>query len=156
MADFVFNIAKGRVVELFNRVDSNDPANSALIIVPILAAGIVSDATMRDYDDLATLLAGASDEATGSGWARKTLTDADITFPAPDDTNDRYDLDIPDQTWTAVSSGTTAKLLVCYDNDTTSGTDSNIIPLTAHDFAVTPDGSDVVAQIAAAGFFRAS
>lgn len=156
MADFVFNIAKGRVVELFNRVDSNDPTNSALIIVPILAAGIESDATLKDYDDLGSLLAAANDEATGNGWARKTLTDSDITFPAPDDTNDRYDLDIPDQTWTSVTSGTTAKLLVCYDSDTTAGTDSNIVPLTAHDFAVTPDGSDVVAQIAAAGFFRAS
>ena len=156
MADFVFNIAKGRVVELFRRVDVNDPTNSALIIVPLLSAGIVSDATMKDYDDLSTLLAGATDEATGSGWNRKTLTDADITYPAPDDTNDRFDIDIPDQTWTAVTAGTTAKLLVCYDDDTTSGTDSNIIPLTAHDFAVTPDGSDVVAQIAAAGFFRAS
>ena len=35
MADFVFNIAKGRVAELYNRVDSNDPANSAIIIVPV-------------------------------------------------------------------------------------------------------------------------
>lgn len=156
MADFVFNIAKGRVVELFNRVDSSDPTNSALIIVPILASGIESDATLKDYDTLAALLGGASDEATSGGWNRKTLTDSDITFPSPDDTNDRYDLDIPDQTWTSVSTGTVAKLLVCYDNDTTGGSDSNIIPLTAHDFAVTPDGSDVVAVIAAAGFFRAS
>lgn len=31
MANIVFNIAKGRVVELFNRVDTNDPANSAII-----------------------------------------------------------------------------------------------------------------------------
>lgn len=34
MADLVFNIAKGRVVELFNRVDANDPANSAIRGVP--------------------------------------------------------------------------------------------------------------------------
>lgn len=156
MADFVFNIAKGRVVELFNRVDTNDPANSALIVVPILAAGIESDATLADYDTLGALLAAANDEATGNGWNRKTLTDSDITMPAPDDTNNRYDLDIADQTWTAVTSGTTAKLLICYDGDTTGGADTAIIPLTAHDFAVTPDGSDVVAQIAAAGFFRAS
>jgi len=156
MADFVFNIAKGRVVELFNRVDSNDPTNAALIVVPILAAGIESDATLRDYDTLGALLAAANDEATGNGWNRKTLTDSDVTFPAPDDTNDRYDLDIGDQTWTAVTSGTTAKLLICYDSDTTGGADTAIVPLTAHDFAVTPDGSDVVAQIAAAGFFRAS
>lgn len=37
MANFVFNIAKGRVAEFFNRVDSNDPANSAIILVPLSA-----------------------------------------------------------------------------------------------------------------------
>lgn len=30
MASFTFNIAKGRTVELYNRVESNDPANSLL------------------------------------------------------------------------------------------------------------------------------
>jgi hypothetical protein len=38
VADFVYNIAKGRVAELYNRVDSNDPANSVLVIVVIDAA----------------------------------------------------------------------------------------------------------------------
>ena len=41
-------------------------------------------------------------------------------------------------------------------DDTTAGTDANIVPLTMHDFVVTPDGSDITAQIAAAGFYRAS
>ncbi len=30
MADFVYNIAKGRMVEFYNRVKSNDPANPAV------------------------------------------------------------------------------------------------------------------------------
>lgn len=155
MADFVFNMAKGRVVELFNRVDSNDPTNSALIIVPV-DVGATTDATIKDFDTLAAVLAGGVTERTTGGWNRKTLTDSDITFPAPDDTNDRFDIDIPDQTWTAVTTGAVTDLIICYDNDTTGGTDSNLIPLTQHDFAVTPDGSDVTAVIAAAGFFRAS
>ena len=155
MADFVFNIAKGRVAELYNRVDSNDPANSALIIVPVDVAA-VTDATIRDFDTLAAVLAGGVTERTTGGWARKTLTDADLVAFAPDDTNDRVDLDIPDQTWTAVTAGAVTDLLICYDNDTTAGTDANIIPLTQHDFAITPDGSDVTAVIAATGFFRAS
>lgn len=155
MADLVFNIAKGRVVELFNRVDTNDPTNSALVIVPV-DAGATTDATIRDFDTLAAVLAGGVTERTTGGWNRKTLTDADITFPAPDDTNDRYDIDIPDQTWTAVTAGAVTDLIVCYDADTTAGTDANLIPLTLHDFAITPDGSDVTAVIAAAGFFRAS
>ncbi len=157
MADLVFNIAKGRVVELYNRVDLNDPANSALIIA-VFNAGAMTDATVRDYDTLAAIEAdAAAAEVTNTGYARKTLTDVDIVAFAPDVSNDRVDLDIPDQTWTAVAAGSAwTDLVVCYDSDTTVGTDSNIVPLTWHDFAVTPDGSDITAQIAAAGFFRAS
>ena len=155
MADIVFNIAKGRVVEFHNRIDTNDPTNAAIIVVPV-DVGATTDATIRDFDTLAAVLGGGVTERTTGGWNRKTITDADITFPAPDDTNDRYDIDIPDQTWTAVSAGAVTDLLICYDSDTGAGTDSNIVPLTMHDFAVTPDGSDVVAVINAAGFFRAS
>lgn len=156
MADFVFNIAKGRVAEFYNRVKSNDPANSALVIVVIDANGD-TDATMRDRDDLAALLGGTANEVTNTNYARKVLTDADLAALSIDDTNDRVDLDIPDQTWTGVAAGTAwTDLLVCYDPDTTGGTDSTIIPLTCHDFPITPDGSDIVAQIAATGFFRAS
>jgi len=160
MADFVFNIAKGRVAEHYNRVKSNDPANSALIIVVLGATSIASDATLIDFDTLSAVLANPSYETNNTNYARKTLTDADLAALSPDDANDRMDVDIPDQTWAAVAAdgthGNWAKLLVCYDPDTTGGTDANIIPLTAHDFAVTPDGSDIVAQIAAAGFYRAS
>lgn len=157
MADFVFNVAKGRVAELYNRVDSNDPANSALVIVVLATSGLESDATLMDADTLAAVVAGTTNEVTNTNYARKVLTDADISAFAPDDTNNRVDLDIPDQTWTAVAAGDGwSKLVVCYDSDTTGGTDANIIPLTAHDFTVTPDGSDITAQIAAAGFYRAS
>ena len=157
MADFVFNIAKGRVAEFYWRVDNNDPANSALIIAVLATAGLESDATLIDKDDLAAVVSGATNEVTNTGYARKVLTDADLTALTPDDTNDRMDVDIPDQTWTAVLAGDGwSKLLVCYDGDTTGGADSAIIPLTAHDFVVTPDGSDIIAQIATAGFFRAS
>lgn len=159
MANFVFNIAKGRVVELYNHVESNSPAASALVVVAIQTTGIESDATLADYDDLSTLLAAANNEATNSGYARKVLTDADLAaLPAPDDTNNWYQVDIPDQTWTAVAAagGAWSKILICYDADTAAGTDANIIPLTAHDFAVTPDGSDIVMQVDANGFFRAA
>lgn len=156
MADLCFNIAKGRVAELYNRVDINDPANSALIVIAIDANGD-TDAVMRDRDDIAALTGGTANEVTNSGYARKVLTDADLTAFAPDDTNDRVDLDIPDQTWTAVGAGTAwTDLIIAYDSDTTGGTDSGIVPMTLHDFAVTPSGADIVAQVNAAGFFRAS
>jgi hypothetical protein len=157
MANQVFNIALGRVAELYNRVDTNDPTNSALVILILATSGIESDATLKDKDTVADLVSGTTNEVTNSGYARKVLTDSDIVAFAPDDANDRVDLDIPDQTWTGVAAGDGWNdLVVAYDNDTTGGTDTNIVPLTMHDFVVTPDGSDITAQIAAAGFYRAS
>ena len=157
MADQIFNIALGRVAELYNRVDLNDPTNAAIIIVVLATAGIESDATLKDKDDLAAVVAGATNEVTNTNYARKTLVDSDLVAFAPDDTNDRVDLDIPDQTWTGVATGDGFNdFLTCYDSDTGAGTDANIVPMTMHDFVVTPDGSDITAQIAAAGFYRAS
>jgi hypothetical protein len=153
MANVVYNIAKGRIVELYNRVKSNDPANSALIIVPLETSGLETDAVLLDKDDLTAVLAGTTNEQTTMG--RKTLTDADlVALPAPDDTNDRYDISLPTVTWTAASGNAISKLLICYDSDTTSGTDANILPLCMFDFAQTPSGADI--QMTTGVFFRAS
>lgn len=153
MSNIVANIAKGRVIELYNRVKSNDPANSALILVPIETSGLESDATLIDKDDLAAWLSGTTNEQTTMG--RKTLTDSDLaSLPAPDDTNDRYEVSLPTVTWTAASGNAISKILVCYDSDTTSGTDSNIIPLVQFDAAVTPDGNNI--QLNSGVFYRAS
>ena len=153
MANFTFNIAKGRVVEFYNRVKSNDPANSALILVPIETTGLEADSVLIDKDDLAALLAGATNEQTTMG--RKTLTDADLAaLPAPDDTNDRFDISLPTVTWTAASGNPISKIAVCYDSDTTAGTDANIIPLTMFDFVQTPSGADI--QMTGGTFFRGS
>ena len=145
MANFVFNISKGRGVEFYNRAENNDPTNSALILVPLSQSG--TEAQGQDLDDLAAVEADANfAERTTGGWVRKTLESVQLaSLPAPDDTNNRYDVSVPQVTWTAPSAGNnTTGLLVCYDSDTTSGTDSNILPVTHHDFAVTTDGNDVV------------
>lgn len=156
MANGVFNIAKGRVNELVNRVIQNDPTNAVLVLVLLKAND--ADATLIDYDDLATLLAAPGNtESTDGSYARKIIdnTDADIAITV-DDVNDRHEADFSDQTWTGLTGETFTKLLVCYDSDSTGGTDSNIIPCTHHDFAVTSDGSDITAQLDANGFFRAA
>jgi hypothetical protein len=41
-----------------------------------------------------------------------------------------------------------------YDSDSTGGAESAIKPMTQHDFAFTPNGSDITAGIAT--FYRAS
>ncbi|MEU7911330.1 hypothetical protein [Microbispora bryophytorum] len=156
MADFIPNVALGRVVELYNRVKTGDPSGSALVVVALEASTIETDAVLRDMDSLADILAGATNEATNSGYARKVLTAADLATYAPDDTNDRADLDIPDQVWTSVLAGDSwAKLVICYRPDSGSP-DSAVIPLSVHDFPIIPDGTDVVAQIATGGFYRAT
>jgi hypothetical protein len=155
MANFVFNIAKGRVVEYYNRAESNDPANSALILVPLSASG--TEAQGQDLDDLAAVEADATfAERTTGGWVRKTLESVQLAaLPAPDDVNNRYGVQVPAVTWTTPAAGNnTTGLLVCYDPDTTGGADSAIIPLTHHDFVVTTDGNDVVLNVG--DFFRAT
>ena len=157
VADGVLNIGKGRVAAYHDRVNDNDPANSALIVVLLASTGLEADATLKDYDTLSAILAAANDEATNTGYARKTLTDTDIGAITTNDTSDRNEADIADQTWTSVSNdgtGAIGKLLICYDSDTTGGTDASIIPLTYHDFTVTPNGGNIVASIS--DYFRAS
>lgn len=153
MANIVFNIAKGRVAELYDRVESNDPANSALILIPIETSGLESDATLIDADTVAAVLAGTTNEQTTMG--RKTLTDADLdAIPAPDDTNDRNERSLPTTTWTGATGNAISKILVAYDSDTTGGTDASLVPLTMFDFVQTPSGADI--QMTTGVFFRAS
>ena len=154
-----FNIAKGRAAELQHRVDANDPSTSVLVIVLLAYTGLVADATMKDYATLAAVLAGASDEATNTGYARKILTDTDIGDFSVDNTNDWVLADVPDQVWSSVANDGTGRiggLLVCYDPVAGSGTDSEIIPLTYQPFDVTPNGGSITATIDSLGYFKAA
>ena len=147
MANFVFNISKGRGVEFYNRAESNDPTNSALILVPCSASD--TEANAQDADDLTAALATAINEQAAGGWVRKTLESVQLAaLPAPDDTNNRYDVSVPSVTWTGPTAGNnTTGLLICYDGDTTAGTDANILPISHHDFVVTADGNDVILNV---------
>lgn len=158
MANGIFNISLGRGIELHNRVASNDPANSGLVVVLLKLAE--ADATIQDYATLGAILAEAGNtEADFTDYARKVLTDADISAATVDNANNRYEADIPDQTWTnagGASNNNLVKLLICYDPDTTAGTDTSIVPLAHLDFAETTTGSSITALINVAGYYRAS
>src|SRR5690349_883955 len=147
MSDTVFNVAKGRIAYYATLPAAND----ALIAVPIETTGIEADSVLQDYDDLAALLAGASNEQTTMG--RKTLSSVTVTV---DDTNNRVDVDAADITWTAATGNAISAIIICYDGDTTGGTDSNIIPLVKLDAVATPAGGDVTFAFNSAGFYRAS
>lgn len=153
MADIVFNVARGRVRTYYDNVDGNSPANSALIVVPVETSGLEADATLADHDTLSALLAGTSNEQTTMG--RKTLTDTDLSAAAQDDTNNRLDLAGPQVTWSGATGNAISALVICYDPDTTTGDDTTLVPLVKLDFAITPDGSDVTADLTA-GFYRSA
>ncbi len=154
--DIVFNVALGRAVELYNRVDSNDPADSALVVSVVNSSATA--VTLKRLDTLAEVMADADTaEVTNTGYARKVLTDADITAFVPDDVNDVIELDIPDQTWVGIASGDAwTDMVIAYDADSTSGTDADIVPITSHDFAVTPNGGDITAVFNAGHFYSAA
>lgn len=142
MADFVFNISKGAFAEKFR----DGAANGGMLL--LIAAD--TDDAMRDTDEITALLATLANEAVDASYARKTGLTGTITV---DDTNNRVDVDMPDQTWVALAGAAIVDLVIFYNE---GGTDTTRIPLTLHDFAITPDGSDVTAQLNASGFVRAS
>lgn len=156
MSDFVFNIAKGRAVEFHNRVKLGDPSTARLFLCPVSVAA-VTDATIGDCDDFAAVITAGVTERTTNGWVRKTIAAADLTAATPDDTNDRFDVDMLDLTWTAVAlaGGVVTDLILCYSS-VTSPTTSQMVPIAQYDFPLTPDGSDIVAQVNPSGYFRAA
>lgn len=150
MASVQFNISKGREVELYGRVDGNDPTNSALIMM-VLAAGSTNGVFgLVDFATFAAITAGGYTEVTNTGYSRKTLTDSSLTAYTVDNTNNRILLTLPLQTFTTISAGNTWDLVVVgYDNDTTGGTDANIVPITGGEIreqgtAIVPSGGNII------------
>lgn len=139
-ADFVFNTSKGRVAYYA----SLPAANDALVMVLCKATGLATDIVLRDLTDLGTILAGSTDEATFTNYTRQVLTTVTVTV---DNTNDIVNIDCDDVTYTnagGASNNTMGKALICYDPDTTTGTDSSVVPIAAYSYDGTTDGSTIV------------
>lgn len=145
---FVFNIAKGRVAELYNRVKTADPASATLLIVPV-HRGSTSNSTLRDKETLSDLLAVVTERTTG-GWSRLPLVSADIAALTADHLNDKVVLGIGQQTWPGVlvSAGAITDLVLCYS----TGSDATAVPLTMQAYPITPDGRGVT--LTASDFFE--
>lgn len=151
MGNVVSNQMKGRAAYYCGLPAAND----ALVLVLLKSGGLEADATLVDYDDLAALLAASNDEADATNYVRKTIS-ASVTVTI-DDTNDRVDIDVPDQTFTTLGGATNnaiGKAVFTYDGDTTSGTDANITPVSFHDAVFNTDGTTVVVQIDPVGIIR--
>ena len=129
MASTIPNIAKGRINEFARNVNGNSPANSAFVVVLLQDTGLEAIDTLRDYDTLAALLAN-NDEVTVVSYTRLVLDDSDIADPTVDDTGNEQTFDVGDFDFGALEAGQNVQAsVVGYDPDTTSGDDTNIIPV---------------------------
>ncbi len=150
MGNVVANIAKGKVAYYASLPATND----ALIVVPVKTSGNPTDDQCKDADTLAAILAIGTENTT---MTRKTLTGISITT---DDSANETRVDADDPTWTAGqmagAGGAISRLIICYDPDTTGGTDSDLVPLVALDCVVTPDGNAFQFQFASNGFYGAT
>lgn len=147
MASFVFNVAKGKYGAY---AELTGGANDALILIPLETSGLESQSVLEDKADFAAVVAGTTNEQTTAG--RKTL--ASVTS-AVDNTNNRWNVDAADVVYSGVAaSNAVAGFVVCYDPDTTAGTDSTLVPLSFHELAWTPDGNQFT--ITVSDLFRAS
>lgn len=157
MATFVYNIAQGRIAELYYRVKNNQPTGSALVCVVITTSA--SDATLKKKETLAAVLDDVSTaEVLNVGYERRFFYPADIAGWAPDHVGDQVELHIPDIKWDSVSvyANTWKDILVCYDPDPKVTDDTKIIPLTQHDIAnMLGDSNDLEIVWPVDGFFKA-
>lgn len=146
MADGIFNISKGAFVEKIR-----DGATNVSIL---LLQANESEAALVDHDDVASMLAAAGNtEANFTNYGRKTGLTGTITV---DDTNDRVDVDVPDQTFTGAGGAANndlTKMITAYEE---SASDAGRVPMFHHDLIVTTDGNDLIAQMNAAGLARAA
>ncbi|MFD4596693.1 hypothetical protein ACFWPQ_01545 [Streptomyces sp. NPDC058464] len=145
MANIVFNIALGKLAYYAGLPAAND----SLVLIALESSGLETDAVLRDKHDFAAVVAGTTNEQTTV--TRKTLASVTVTV---DDTNDRVALDAADVVWTAPTGNAIGALVIGYIPDTTTPSDSAIIPLTKHDLTWSPDGNNFTLSIA--DFFRAS
>lgn len=136
MANFVFDVAKGKFAEKV--ADSS----SVIGVLILITTSIEADATMKRRTTL-TDLKSASTEATLGGYARKTGITGTVTIN-DGGSSDTTTITIPNQTWAGILAGEVwAKLVTFYEEAAADGTR---IPMTAHDFSVTPNGADITAQ----------
>lgn len=148
MTQLIPNMAKGK----FAYYATLPAANDALIWV--VFSGTETDDNIRDADHLTAVIATSLDEATFTGYGRVTASGVTVTV---DDTNNRVDVDVADPSWSPTSAQAITRIGLFYDPDTTTGTDSDLVPVFVDDMALTTATSGTLTYtVASSGFGRAS
>lgn len=152
MGNFIFNVALG-----LERQYAALPATDRIEVLLLQAAGLEADDVLRDYDTVAAMLAASNDECTFTAYVRKLFTSAlSMTI---DDSADQVRIVIGDITWTSAGGATNnqiGKLVTCYEPNTAAPSDSNKIPISAHDWSVTTNGQNITADEPDEGFIGIS
>jgi hypothetical protein len=150
MGALIPNIAKGRVAELGALAAAND----AFIWALFKSSGLEADSVLKDKVSLADLVSGATDEADFAGYARQTASGVAVTV---DQANDWVLIDANDPSFSPTAAQALGKIGLFYDYDTTSGTDSTVIPVFLDDYVLTaPTSGTIVYTVATGGFAKDS
>lgn len=150
MANGVFLYAKGKFAEKASLPFGTD----AVMVILLQSAGLVADTTLKNYQTLAALLV-ANTEATFTNYVRKAGTGLTVT---PNTGTGIQTFDMNDVTWSAAGgalNNTLGKIITAY-RQTSSALDSQMLPLTYHDFTATTTGGDLFAQFASTGVATAT
>lgn len=145
MANFVFNVALGRVAEKV--------ADGGVFKLLVLRAA-AADSVLKDLGTVAAVLAnGSTNEANFTNYTRKTLAGMTVTV---NNGTDSVSVDCNDVVFTSAggASNNTTTDVIIYEE--VAGGDANCIPLVQLDAVFTTDGNNVTLQMNAAGFFGAS
>jgi len=101
----------------------------------------------KSHEFVSDIVANEATNSSGSGYERKTLTNASIAL---DTGNDRVEFDADDISYTAIDAGTIASAIIY--KEVTNDADSPLIADIDFTDLVT-NGSDVDLQVNAEGFF---
>lgn len=143
MANFVFNIALGKIAEKVA-----DGATLKLLLLKNAGA----DNILKDMDNIAAILAEVStDEADFTSYSRPTLAGLSANV---DDGNDGMDVVCNNVTFLAATTGQGITDYIIYEEVTN---DSDNVPLVQGDAVFTTDGNDVTLDFTTnGGFFGAT
>jgi hypothetical protein len=153
MADLILNEALGFSRQLIQNVEDNSPAAAVLRIHAWDGTGS-TDETIRDVtdgnvDDIEAVASVA--EVTNGGYANIPMDETDITIVV-DDTNNRVDITLVDQTFSSILAGDAwTDITLSYDSLGTD-VDTGVKVLWWLDFVVTPNGGDITVDFPAVSF----
>jgi hypothetical protein len=150
-----FNVAKGRICELHDRVVTDDPSTSSLLVVA-LQETTEAAATLKERLTLAAVLA-ANTEATFDNYTRIEYDQTDLGISTVDTADDVRRTDMPDVVYASAGGGTDNALdtlLVCYVPNSGVSADSAIIPLVFLPFVATTDGNDLTFAVHDDGYYE--